>query len=312
MPFQITTPVGRIVQGNPLIGNQDKEDNGALKVNTDGTPKLTYYMGLAISKQDPAAQDLIAKINAEAIASYPTLFDPATGQCRDNKFSIKYFDGDGFDHNGKPFAEREGLAGHWIIRLSSSYPMRSYNGMAGNTEITDPEQIYRGCYAVAAIEVKSNNAAMGHTRGLYINSRGIQMVGHGERIMGGANPDELFGATAAIPAGAYVPAGMTNTPPAPAMAVPVPPAPATPAMAVVQPQAPAPVMPVAQPQVPAAPATPAMAPPTLPHPTFVQQAVAPTYVLTPHGQAQGYTIQQWLDGGHSEATLLESGIITNA
>ena len=177
--------------------------------------------------------------------------------------------------------------------------------MAGNTEITDPEQVYRGCYAVVAIDVKTNGATGTNTRGLYINSRGIQMVGHGERIMGGANPDELFGATAAIPAGAYVPAGMTNTPPAPAMAVPVSPAPAmvAPTMAAAQPQV----------QTPApAPAVPTMAPPTLPHPTFVQQAVAPTYVLTPHGQAQGFTIQQWLDGGHSEATLLESGIITNA
>ena len=108
MPFSTITPVGRIVQGNPLVGNQVKDDHGALVFNQDGTPKLNYYMGLAISKQDPAAQQLIAKIDAEARAAWPNLFDPATGECRDKKFSIKYFDGDGFDHNGKAFAEREG------------------------------------------------------------------------------------------------------------------------------------------------------------------------------------------------------------
>lgn len=301
MPFSTITPVGRIVQGNPLVGNQVKDDHGALVFNQDGTPKLNYYMGLAISKQDPAAQQLIAKINAEAQAAWPNLFDPATGVCRDNKFSIKYFDGDGFDHNGKPFAEREGLAGHWVIRLSSSYPLRSYDGMAGNVEITDPERIYRGCYAVAAIEVKTNGATGTNTRGLYINSQGVQMVGHGERILGGANPDELFGAAgAAIPQGAYVPAGMSTTPVAPpapaAMQAPVPTPPAAPHMVATPPPVQAPTPP----------------PPVQPHPTFVQQAVAPQFVLTPAGQAQGFTIEQWYAAGYTEAQLLESGTIAHA
>ena len=306
MPFSTITPVGRIVQGNPLIGNQVKDDHGALVFNQDGTPKLSYYMGLAISKQDPAAQQLIAKINAEAQAAWPNLFDPATGECRDKKFSIKYFDGDGFDHNGKAFAEREGMAGHWIIRLSSSFPLRSYDGMAGNVEITDPERIYRGCYAVAAIEVKTNGATGTNTRGLYINSQGVQMVGHGERILGGANPDELFGAAgAAIPQGAYVPAGMSTTPVAPptpaAMQAPVSTPPAAPHMVATTPPV----------QVPAT-ALPTPPPPAQSHPTFVQQAVAPQFVLTPAGQAQGFTIEQWYAAGYTEAQLLESGTIAHA
>ena len=70
MPFSTITPVGRIVQGNPLVGNQVKDDHGALVFNQDGTPKLSYYMGLAISKQDPAAQQLIAKIDAESRPKY--------------------------------------------------------------------------------------------------------------------------------------------------------------------------------------------------------------------------------------------------
>lgn len=309
MPFSTITPVGRIVQGNPLVGNQVKDDHGALVFNQDGTPKLSYYMGLAISKQDPAAQQLIAKIDAEARAAWPNLFDPATGECRDKKFSIKYFDGDGFDHNGKAFAEREGMAGHWIIRLQSNYPLRSYDGMAGNVEITDPERIYRGCYAVAAIEVKTNGATGTNTRGLYINSQGVQMVGHGERILGGANPDELFGAAgAAIPQGAYVPAGMSTTPvapPAPAAMQAVPAAPAPAAMQAA-PAAPAPAAPPAA--VPAVP-TP---PPAVPHPTFVQQSVAPQFALTPAGQAQGFTIEQWYAAGYTEAQLLQNGTIAHA
>ena len=176
------------------------------------------------------------------------------------------------------------MAGHWIIRLQSNYPLRSYDGMAGNVEITDPERIYRGCYAVAAIEVKTNGATGTNTRGLYINSQGVQMVGHGERILGGANPDELFGAAgAAIPQGAYVPAGMSTTPvapPAPAamQAAPTPPAPH---MVATPPPVQAPAMALPTP------------PPAVPHPTFVQQAVAPQFVLTPAGQAQGFTIEQW-------------------
>ena len=306
MPFSTITPVGRIVQGNPLVGNQVKDDHGALVFNQDGTPKLSYYMGLAISKQDPAAQQLIAKIDAEARAAWPNLFDPATGECRDKKFSIKYFDGDGFDHNGKAFAEREGMAGHWIIRLQSNYPLRSYDGMAGNVEITDPERIYRGCYAVAAIEVKTNGATGTNTRGLYINSQGVQMVGHGERILGGANPDELFGAAgAAIPQGAYVPAGMSTTPVAP---------PAPSAMQAAPTPPPAPHMVATPPpvQAPAAPTPPPVQPPVQPHPTFVQQAVAPQFVLTPAGQAQGFTIEQWYAAGYTEAQLLQNGTIAHA
>ena len=300
MPFSTITPVGRIVQGNPLVGNQVKDDHGALVFNQDGTPKLNYYMGLAISKQDPAAQQLIAKIDAEARAAWPNLFDPATGECRDKKFSIKYFDGDGFDHNGKAFAEREGMAGHWIIRLQSNYPLRSYDGMAANVEITDPERIYRGCYAVAAIEVKTNGATGTNTRGLYINSQGVQMVGHGERILGGANPDELFGAAgAAIPQGAYVPAGMSTTPVAPA----------APAVMQAAPTPPTPPHMVATPPPVQAPTPP---PPAAPHPTFVQQAVAPQFVLTPAGQAQGFTIEQWYAAGYTEAQLLQNGTIAHA
>ena len=304
MPFSTITPVGRIVQGNPLVGNQVKDDHGALVFNQDGTPKLNYYMGLAISKQDPAAQQLIAKIDAEARAAWPNLFDPATGECRDKKFSIKYFDGDGFDHNGKAFAEREGMAGHWIIRLQSNYPLRSYDGMAGNVEITDPERIYRGCYAVAAIEVKTNGATGTNTRGLYINSQGVQMVGHGERILGGANPDELFGAAgAAIPQGAYVPAGMSTTPvapPAPAVMQAAPTPPPAPHMVATPPPVQAPAMALPTP------------PPAVPHPTFVQQAVAPQFVLTPAGQAQGFTIEQWYAAGYTEAQLLQNGTIAHA
>ena len=305
MPFSTITPVGRIVQGNPLVGNQVKDDHGALVFNQDGTPKLNYYMGLAISKQDPAAQQLIAKIDAEARAAWPNLFDPATGECRDKKFSIKYFDGDGFDHNGKAFAEREGMAGHWIIRLQSNYPLRSYDGMAGNVEITDPERIYRGCYAVAAIEVKTNGATGTNTRGLYINSQGVQMVGHGERILDGANPDELFGAAgAAIPQGAYVPAGMSTTPvapPAPAVMQAAPTPPPAPHMVATPPPVQAPAM-----------ALPTPPPPAVPHPTFVQQAVAPQFVLTPAGQAQGFTIEQWYAAGYTEAQLLQNGTIAHA
>lgn len=305
MPFSTITPVGRIVQGNPLVGNQAKDDYGALVFNQDGTPKLNYYMGLAISKQDPAAQQLIAKIDAEARAAWPNLFDPATGECRDKKFSIKYFDGDGFDHNGKAFAEREGMAGHWIIRLQSNYPLRSYDGMAGNVEITDPERIYRGCYAVAAIEVKTNGATGTNTRGLYINSQGVQMVGHGERILGGANPDELFGAAgAAIPQGAYVPAGMSTTPvapPAPAVMQAAPTPPPAPHMVATPPPVQTPAM-----------ALPTPPPPAVPHPTFVQQAVAPQFVLTPAGQAQGFTIEQWYAAGYTEAQLLQNGTIAHA
>ena len=305
MPFSTITPVGRIVQGNPLVGNQAKDDHGALVFNQDDTPKLNYYMGLAISKQDPAAQQLIAKIDAEARAAWPNLFDPATGECRDKKFSIKYFDGDGFDHNGKAFAEREGMAGHWIIRLQSNYPLRSYDGMAGNVEITDPERIYRGCYAVAAIEVKTNGATGTNTRGLYINSQGVQMVGHGERILGGANPDEMFGAAgAAIPQGAYIPAGMSTTPvapPAPAVMQAAPTPPAAPHMVATPPPVQAPAI-----------ALPTPPPPAAPHPTFVQQSVAPQFVLTPAGQAQGFTIEQWYAAGYTEAQLLQNGTIAHA
>lgn len=302
MPFITLTPVGRIVQGNPLVGNHETEDDRkTLKYNQDGSPKLSYYVGLAISKQDPAAQQLIAQIDAEARAAWPNLFDPATGQCRDNKFSIKYFDGDGFDHNGKAFAEREGMAGHWVLRLSSQYPLRSYMGIDGsNNEITDPEIIYRGCYVVARVEVKTNGATGNNTRGLYVNCQGIQMVGHGERIHGGANPDELFGGkAAAIPQGGYVPAGMSATPLASSTPMPM--------QQPMQPMQPPAVQqqPVQQPMQP-------MQPPAVqqPHPTFVQQAVAPVYVTTP--KAGTYTLEQWLASGNSEADLLAQGIIQHA
>lgn len=102
---------------------------------------------------------------------------------------------------------------------------------------------------------------------------------------------------------------MTVSTPAPVMVAPQPqmqmapqPVLQTPAPMGNQPQMQAPIVQ----QAPAPQAAPQMQMAT-PNPAFTQSAIAPTYTMTP--AAQGYTREQWLANGQTDAALIAAGMM---
>ena len=93
MPTEITTPVGRLVGGHPMIGHPQKDGKTGLpKMQADKvTPVVQYYAGLAVPKgaethwnQTPWGQ----QIHQEAVAGWPN------GEWQAATFAWKITDGD--------------------------------------------------------------------------------------------------------------------------------------------------------------------------------------------------------------------------
>lgn len=317
MDLNFTTPVGRLVQGCPFeLQTKDMQGN-PLTVKTGpnkGQPTQKCFLGVAFPKtpgvtafhQEPG-NDAFAKIWQGAKTLWPQFF--ANGQCTNPKFAFKVIDGDGVDQHGKPWAEREGFAGHWVLRFESSFLPKTY--LAGNYSlpVADlnaalaalfPEgparKSLRGCY----VRVAGSTASNGNSQnpGMFVNLHLVELAGVGPEIVG-AGPDaaSAFGAAPAVlPAGAEaVPTGAASSfPPAspPPPGAPTPPATPTP---------PAPA-------TPTPPAPPAPTPP--PYDGFMQAPPSPTYVMTP--LANGATKEQFLAQGWTEEMLIQHGYMVQA
>jgi hypothetical protein len=220
MPIQVRTPVGRIVWGNPAKAVQKKDNvTKQPRFKADGSPMMQYSFGLAIPKFDFEATVWPAMFQ-EAATVYPHGTPP--------KFAWKYQDGDGIDSQGKPFAEREGYAGHIVLAISTEIPPGIFKLNAAGTgyDVVPPEGIKCGDYVSVALRLVANKPTdPTHTPGLFVNPEAIEFVGYGQPIVSGPDPDELFGKQRhALPPGASAtPVQATG---APGMPVPGQPAPA--------------------------------------------------------------------------------------
>lgn len=230
-PVYITIPPGRFVMGDAFTSS-DKDAQGRPKFDKAGKPKHTWFMGVAIRKDDPEWPAVWAQIVGVAQRDFPR------GEWQ-GKFAWKVADGDGANDNGKAYPDY--CKGHFIIKMSSGFAPQVFN--AGNQQIVDPTQCKRGDYVRAYIAVRGNDDPS--KPGVYISHSMVQVVGYGQAIVSGPSADQVFGAPAALPPGA------SATPVAPA--APMPAAPGYP------PQAPAPAPYAAPPGYP--PQAPAYAPP---------------------------------------------------
>lgn len=260
---QKLTPVGRLVQGHPMIGS-DTDMNGRPKTTLQGQPKTDYFCAIAVDKNDPAWGDFWGWAYAIGAAAWPA------GQYQQAGFAWKVTDGDAVENAAKP-----GFAGCWVIKMTSGFAPRCVRNVSGAyQEITNPEELKRGYYLRALVAVKGNGNAQ--KPGVYMNPVMLEFVGYGEEIQTGPDASQVFGGAQV----GYTPAGMSAAPlataqpaapapgvaapvaapvaPAPAVAAPVPPAQAAPAAAIAPPMA-APVAPSAAVAAPVAPAAPSAA-----------------------------------------------------
>lgn len=200
-----------VVQGRVLwlagkdifSGAQRKDQTGRPITNAQGEPAMQYGFGLAVPKPGPAStpdetknfMDMWNALQAETMALYPTGHIPPG-------FSFKYKDGDGVDHNGKPFSAREGYAGHLVYALTTSLPLKFFKYIPSkNPDFPGSyEQVKDGIkcgdYVQVQVNVKGHlpNPGTQGKPGLYLNPNMICFLGFGKEIVNAPDASSVFGA----------------------------------------------------------------------------------------------------------------------
>lgn len=321
MPERFTTPVGRLVQGD-AFEPQTKDQQGQPRlVKTGpniGQPNPQFFLAIAFAKNDPAWPAFEAILQRVARAEWPQFFPQPGGPCVNPNFAFKIVDGDGVDRHGKPNNTKEGFAGHWVVRLQSSFAPKIFHAgrYSPADQVFDKMQLKRGYYVRANGSVKGNGNLQ--NPGLFVNVDMIEIAGFGPEIVSGPDASEAFSQPAALPPGASampVLAAPAATLP-PGYGAPVAPAPAYYAPAPAPVAAPAPVYapapaPVAAPAVPyagymtAAPAAPAPAPvPVAPPAAPPPPAAGPQMTA-----AATATYEQYLQQGWTPDLLRQHGLM---
>jgi len=290
MKTEFLTPVGRLVQGDPFEP-QTKNMQGQPLMTMSGQPTQRYFIAVAFRKDDQAFAALYQKLTEVARASFPTLFN-AQGQCAHPRFSWKLMDGDGTDDNGKSNATKEGFAGHWVLKFSSSFAPRCFHAghYQPHEQIQDPKAIQRGYFVRVAGSIEGNDNPQ--KPGLYVNLGMVELAGVGPIISSGPDASSVFGGAAPqLPAGAQplpMNAGMPAAPAMPGMPAAAPAMPGfTPPGASLP--APAAAVPGFAPPNAAAPAAlPATTYPTSPAPAPVGVAPNPAFLAGPGAGVAAY------------------------
>lgn len=288
MKTDFLTPVGRLVQGDPFEA-QTKNMQGQPLMTMSGQPTQRYFIAVAFRKDDPQWPALKARLVQVAHADFPTLVD-AAGNCSHPRFSWKIADGDGVDDNGKSNAGKEGFAGHWVVKFSSSFAPRCFHAghYAPHEQIQDVNAIRRGYFVRVAGTVEGNSNPQ--KPGLYVNLNMVELAGIGPEISNGPDASTVFGGAAApLPVGASPLPMHVGAAPAAAPSMPAAmPAPAT-----------VPVLPtMPNPGILGGPAAPAPLPP-VPVPAAPQ--------LT--AKAAGFTYDQLLAAGWTDDALRAHGYL---
>lgn len=332
--IQFTTPPGRLVAGN-LYKSRDKDHQGnplLIKSGPNmGKPRVDFFFAVAITKtpgQHWASSDWGSKIWQAGHQ-----FMANAGQLGDN-FAWKIIDGDSTvpNENGRRPCDQEGYAGCWVLRFGGGFAPKTARALNGPAEWDNtPDMIKLGDYVQVAGSVAGNGAS-GRQAGVYLNHGAVCLVGYGKRISTGIDLAQAgFG-------GAPLPPGASTTPVAVGFGQPqVPGAPAAP-------PAPGPVAPAGVPAVPAAPVLSAPAgmttspssplppiPGTVPPPgvvpnlAFLQVPGAPgavpgvpTVPMAPPAapvrqmtaKAAGFTYDQLVSQGWTDALLVQHGMMT--
>ncbi len=186
--------IGRFVQGDLFVGST-KDHLGNERRDRQGNSKVQFYLGLAVP-QGAEFDALWAHVTAKAALDFPG------GEFNHPGFAWKIENGD-----QEKFKGREGLAGHWLIRMTSGYPIRLVDNSDPPQPITEPSMAKRGCYLQVTIGVVGNGqppVAQGGKPGMYLNPRICMLAGYGPEIASGPNAAEEFAADKrlALPAGA--------------------------------------------------------------------------------------------------------------
>ena len=210
----ILTPVGRIVQGSPFKP-QDKDAEGKPLVVKSGPnagqPRQSYFIALAVPKTDAKVGETIAAILSVAKADFPQFFN-AQGQLTNPNFAIKITDGDSAVPNTRGIkpCDREGYKGCWVFKFNNGFAPKCFTA-GGASIITDSSAIKTGYYVRVYATISGNGSIQ--QPGIYLNFSMVELIGYGPEIVVGPT-GEVFGQTPAA-----IPAGVSQTPIAPATTI---------------------------------------------------------------------------------------------
>lgn len=221
------------------------------------------------------------------------------------RFAMKLQDGDGVDGNGDSVANKEGFAGHWIVKMATRFAPRCFP--AGRydpaSEIQNPENVVKcGHYVRIGVTIDGNGVEDGNAQavqGLFISQSVIEFLGGiGMEITSGPDAAEVFGGSAAVLPAGVLPVGNIATagnPGALPNATSLPPSTGTPSLPPTT-------------STPALPGLPAVGAPALPGLPPAQPA-APTYGPGPQLPA-GVTVEAALGtAGYTPEMLIAAGYI---
>ena len=217
------SPVGRLISGDPWT----KQTTDANKREIP-PEKQSFWFAVAIEKDAPGMNEMLGLMFKAAQAGYgqaPQIMAQINMGLAATAFSWKIADGDEMRANattGEQELRWKHGQGCWVVKFSTTLPIASAKFMGGVPTYCDPSEIKRGYYVTVPFST-SANGNMDHTAGVYLNPQTVCLVGFGAEIVGGPTLEQQLGAGP----GAYMPAGMSQTPQLPSGAAPAPaPAPA--------------------------------------------------------------------------------------
>lgn len=286
----ILSPVGRLVQGHPFEYTDTDFEDRPLK-NKDGSPRVQYYMALAIRKDDPDVNLFYQQIQQMGQVAWPT------GEWQRQDFAWKCEDGDSAvltKHNTIPNKDKEGFAGCWIFKFQGGYAPKVYD-INPALMIVDPKKIKRGDFIRVYATVNANGSS--GNPGIFLNPTLVQLCAYGEEIVTGPDGAAIFGAAPAV----RLPPGASQTPTAPKTGPALPggntSAPALPGGPAPAPSLPGGPAPAATPPGPSAPAPAAPAAPAMP----------PVQVRKMLPKAGAYSYEQYKAQGWTDEALIRDG-----
>lgn len=188
--IQLFTPAARIVSGNVQKPNP---------LDMYGRPrdKPQYYFAVAFPKTHPACAGMFQAMHTFAAQQYQHFPDVLrridmlwTHGPKNIGFAYKFEDGD-IPHPQKGL--REGYAGCWIMKFTSTFPIRCCD--AQDRPIA-PEQVLTGYLVDVAFNVVANGKT-DHTAGLFVNPVFVRLLSAAQPIVGGPQAGQVFAGRAA-------------------------------------------------------------------------------------------------------------------
>ena len=202
------SPVGRLISGDPWTKQTTDANNREIPPE-----KQSFWFAVAIEKNAPGMNEMLGLMFKAAQAGYgqsPQIMAQINMGLAATAFSWKIADGDEMRANpttGEQELRWKHGKGCWVVKFSTTLPIASAKFMGGVPTYCDPSEIKRGYYVTIPFST-SANGNMDHTAGVYLNPQTVCLVGYGPEIVGGPSLEQQLGAGP----GAYMPAGMTQTP----------------------------------------------------------------------------------------------------